>query len=52
MMGYPAGFPELAPITTELIITTLFGLIMPPVGYLLYRRAENYARKHGSLSTY
>jgi ABC-2 type transport system permease protein len=52
MMGFPAGFPELAPFTTELIITTLFGLIMPPLGYLLYRRAENYARKHGSLSMY
>lgn len=52
MMGYPPGFPELAPFPTELIITTLFGLLTPPLGYLLYRRAENYARKHGSLSTY
>jgi len=52
MMGFPAGFPELAPFQIEFIITTLFGLIMPPLGYLLYRRAENYARKHGSLSTY
>ncbi len=52
MMGFPVGFPELAPFTTELIITTLFGLIMPILGYFLYRRAENYARKHGSLSTY
>lgn len=52
MMGFPAGFPELAPFTTELTITTLFGLIMPPLGYYLYRRAENYARKQGSLSTY
>ena len=52
MMGFPAGFPELAPFTTEVIITTLFGLITPPLGYLLYRRAENYARKHGSLATY
>jgi len=52
MMGYAPGFPELAPIGVELIITTMFGLIMPPLGYLLYRRAENYSRKHGSLSTY
>jgi ABC-2 type transport system permease protein len=52
MMGFPAGFPELAPFPIELMITTLFGLIMPPLGYILYRRAENYARKHGSLSTY
>ena len=52
MMGYPAGFPELAPFPVEFIITTLFGLLMPPLGYYLYRRAENYARKHGSLATY
>jgi hypothetical protein len=42
---------QLAPFPIELIITTLFGLLMPPPGYLLYRRAENSARKHGSLST-
>jgi ABC-2 type transport system permease protein len=52
LMGFPPGYPELAPFTTEVIIVTLFGLIMPPLGYLLYRRAENYARKHGSLLTY
>lgn len=52
MMGFPPGFPELAPFPTALVITTLFGLIMPPVGYLLYRRAESYARKQGSLSMY
>jgi ABC-2 type transport system permease protein len=52
MMGFPPGFPELAPFPIEFVITTLFGLLLPPLGYLLYRRAENYARKHGSLSTY
>ena len=52
LMGFPPGYPELAPFPIELVIVTLFGLIMPPLGYLLYRRAENYARKHGSLSTY
>lgn len=52
MMGYPVGFPELAPFPLEFVITTLFGLIMPPLGYLLYRRAEDYARKRGSLSMY
>lgn len=52
MMGFPPGFPELAPFPLEFAITTLFGLVMPLAGYLLYRRAENYARKHGSLSTY
>jgi ABC-2 type transport system permease protein len=52
MMGYPPGFPELAPFSIELVITTLFGLIIPPLGYYFYRRAENYARKHGSLAMY
>ena len=52
MMGFPPGFPELAPFTVEVIITTLSGLLLPPLGYLLYRRGENYARKHGSLSMY
>lgn len=52
LMGYPAGFPELAPIEIELIIVTLFGLLMPFVGYRLYRRAENDARRRGSLAEY
>jgi ABC-2 type transport system permease protein len=52
MMGFPPGFPELAPFQFELVITTLFGLFTPIMGYFLYRRAENYARKRGSLSTY
>lgn len=52
MMGFPPGYPELAAFPVELVITTLFGLFMPLLGYFLYRRAENFARKHGSLSTY
>ncbi len=52
MMGFPPGYPELAPFPVEVIIVTVFGVVMPPVGYLLYRRAENFARKRGSLSAY
>jgi ABC-2 type transport system permease protein len=52
LMGFPPGFPELAPIETEIVIVTLFGLIMPFVGYFLYRRAEDHARRTGSLSTF
>ncbi len=52
LMGFPPGYPELAPFPIEVIIVTLFGLIMPPLGYLLYRRAEKFARKRGSLSTF
>ena len=52
LMGYPNGFPELAPIEVELIIVTLFGLIMPLLGFWLYRRADDEARRRGSLSEY
>jgi ABC-2 type transport system permease protein len=52
MMGYPPGFPELAPIGVELLIVTLFGLLMPFLGFWLYRREENRARLRGNLSEY
>ena len=52
MMGYPAGFPELAPIKTEIVIVTIFGLLMPVVGYWLYRKAEDEARRSGSLAQF
>jgi ABC-2 type transport system permease protein len=52
LMGLPPGFPELAPIGTEIVITTLFGLFMPLLGYLVYRQAEAGARRSGSLSEY
>jgi ABC-2 type transport system permease protein len=52
LMGYPSGYPELAPISTELVIVTLFGLLMPPLGLWLYRREENRARRQGHLSEY
>jgi ABC-2 type transport system permease protein len=52
MMGFPPGFPELAPIGIEIVIVTAFGLVMPLLGYYLYRKAENQARRSGSLSSY
>lgn len=52
LMGYPNGFPELAPIEVELVIVTLFGLCMPLLGFWLYRQAEDQARRKGSLSEY
>jgi ABC-type polysaccharide/polyol phosphate export permease len=52
LMGAPAGFPELAPIEVELAIVTLFGVLMPFIGYRLYRRAEDRARRTGSLAEY
>jgi ABC-2 type transport system permease protein len=52
MMGYPPGFPELAPIEIEIVIVTLFGILMPYIGYALYRAAEYQARCSGSLATF
>jgi ABC-2 type transport system permease protein len=52
LMGYPPGFPELAPIETEIAIVAIFGLLMPVLGYWMYRKAEDYARHNGSLGEY
>ena len=52
LMGFPHGFPELAPLNVELIIVAAFGLLMPVFGFWLYQREENRARMHGSLSEY
>jgi ABC-2 type transport system permease protein len=52
LMGYPPGFPELAPIGAEIAIVTAFGLLMPVLGYYLYRRAEDHARRTGTLSSF
>jgi len=52
MMDYPPGFPELAPVQTQILIVTLFGLLMPFIGYGMYRRAERAARQKGTLSQY
>ena len=52
LMGFPEGFPELAPFRIEFWIVTVFGLAMPVLGYYLYRAAERQARKEGSLSSY
>lgn len=52
LMGFPSGFPELAPFNIELGIVTMFGVLMPWVGYGLYHWAERYARRTGTLSAY
>ncbi len=52
LMGFPPGFPELASVETGLVVLTVFGLVMPLVGYWLYRKAENYARRSGSLAQF
>jgi ABC-2 type transport system permease protein len=52
LMNYPEGFPELAPIEVEILIVTGFALVMPLIGYYLYRLAEKHARHRGGLSEY
>lgn len=52
LMGYPNGFPELAPIEVEALIVVAFGICMPIFGLWLYRREENRARRKGTLSEY
>lgn len=44
--------PELAGLGAELVIVTLFGLLMPVAGYIIYKRIENSSRIDGSLSEY
>ncbi len=52
LMNYPPGFPELAPIEVEIVITSLFGILMPVLGYLWYRSSEAHVRKSGGLAEY
>jgi ABC-2 type transport system permease protein len=52
LMGYPPGFPELLPIGQELVIVTGFGLLMPLLGYGLYKAAERKVRVDGSLAEF
>jgi len=52
LMGFPAGFPELASIEVELVIVTVFGLLTPLLGYWAYIRAEDAARRSGSLAEF
>ena len=52
LMGFPPGFPELAPIEVEVPIVIVFGILMPILGYWLYRNAEDHARKVGSLAEF
>ncbi len=52
LIGLPAGFPELLPLNTELLIITLFGIISPIGGYFVYKWIERRARMAGTLGEY
>ncbi|MGD2249813.1 MAG: ABC transporter permease [Candidatus Methanofastidiosia archaeon] len=52
LMGYPEGYPELLPIIPEIVIVTAFGILMPVLGYGLYKLAEKRAKTRGTLGEY
>lgn len=52
MMGLPPGFPELAPVNTEVVVVALWAVVMPALGLGLYRVAERRARRQGLLGRY
>lgn len=52
LMGFPAGFPELASVESEVLIVSLFGILAPLFGYWVYRRTERRVRMEGSLADF
>lgn len=52
LMGFPPGFPELAPPAVGTGVVVVSGLFLPALGFWFYRRSEEWARRRGSLSDY
>jgi ABC-type multidrug transport system permease subunit len=52
LIGFPPGFPELAPIGTELIIVAVYAVAAPVLGYALFRAVERRLRQNGRLGQY
>jgi ABC-2 type transport system permease protein len=52
LMGFPRGFPELAPIEVELAIVVAYAVVMPVLGYALFRMVERRLRQNGKLGQY
>ena len=52
LIGLPPGFPELAPIGTELIIVVVYAVAAPVLGYALFRAVERRLRQNGRLGQY
>ena len=50
LLGFPPGFPELARPITEIVIITVWGVLMPLIGYATYRWAEHRVRMNGTLA--
>jgi ABC-type multidrug transport system permease subunit len=52
LMGFPAGFPELAPIEIEWVIVVMYAVAAPILGYALFRVVERRLRQNGRLGQY
>lgn len=52
LIGFPAGFPELAPPLHELAIVTLSGILMPIIGLLAYQWSERHIRQTTGLAIF
>jgi len=52
LMGFPPGFPELAPLEIELVIVAVYAVIVPILGYALFRAVERRLRRDGRLGQY
>ena len=49
LLGFPAGFPELAPFEVELAVAVGYAVLMPLLSYLLFRWTMDRMRKSGKL---
>lgn len=52
LAGLPEGTPELGPLWLGMTVTIVFGVVMPLIGYGVYRQAEDEVRRRGTLSEY
>ncbi len=52
LLGFPPGFPELAPIQIEWVIVVTYAIITPFLGYGLFRAVERHLRESGRLGQY
>jgi ABC-2 type transport system permease protein len=52
LLGFPPGFPELAPIGIELAIVIAYAIVAPILGYAFFRVVERRLRENGRLGQY
>jgi len=52
LLGFPAGYPELASFEVEAAVVMVFGVAMPLIGYFVYRAVVRRLREKGKLGQY